>query len=122
MAEQENVSAPKSFDNPGPSTSEISTDGKNPSSTELVQAIVADQGFIIQLSSAITAQMAPHLSSVNTQNTAVLQGQADTRQSPGVSQDQTGTQTITLPGVSYDQTAVLDYPGGNGGICPRPQL
>ena len=79
-------------------------EGKNPSSTELAQAIVADQGFITQLSLAIMAQMAPQLRSVNTHNTAVLQGQADGSQSPGVSQDQTGTQTFTLPGVSYDQT------------------
>ena len=50
MAEQENVSALESFDNPGPSTRETSMEGKNPSSTELVQAIVADQGFITQLS------------------------------------------------------------------------
>ena len=104
MAEQENVSAPESFDNPGPSTRETSMEGKNLSSTELVQAIVADQGFITQLSSAIMAQMAPQLRSVNTHNTAVLQGQADGSQSPGVSQDQTGTQTFTLPGVSYEQT------------------
>ena len=103
MAEQENVSAPESFDNPGPSTRETSMEGKNPS-TELVQAIVADQGFITQLSLAIMAQMAPQLRSVNTHNTAVLQGQADASQSPGVSQDQTGTQTFTLPGVSYEQT------------------
>ena len=104
MAEQESVSAPESFDNPGPSSRETSMEGKNPSSTELVQAIVADQGFITQLSSAIMAQMAPQLRSVNTHNTAVLQGQADGSQSPGVSQDQTGTQTFTLPGVSYEQT------------------
>ena len=82
MAEQENVSAPESFDNPGPSTRETSMEGKNLSSTELVQAIVADQGFITQLSSAIMAQMAPQLRSVNTHNTAVLQGQADGSQSP----------------------------------------
>ena len=79
-------------------------EGKNPSSTELVQAIVADQGFITQLSSAIMAQMAPQLRSVNTQNIAVLQRQADGSHSPKVSQDHTGTQTFTLPGVSYEQT------------------
>ena len=79
-------------------------EGKNPSSTELVQAIVADQGFITQLSSAIMAQMAPQLRSVNTQNIAVLQGQADGSHSPEVSQDHTRTQTFTLPGVSYEQT------------------
>ena len=96
MAGQKNASALESFDNPGPSASKISAEGKNPS-YELVQAIVADQRFITQLSSAIMAQMAPQLRSVSTQNTAVVQGQADASQSPGVSQDQMGTQRITLP-------------------------
>ena len=104
MAEHEIISAPERFDNPDPSTNETSTEGKNPSSTDLVRAIVADQGFITQLSAAIMAQIAPQLMSVNTQDTAALQGQADARQSPGVSQDQSGTQTLTMPGVSFDET------------------
>ena len=93
MAEHEIISAPESFDNPDPSTNETSTEGKNPSSTDLVQAIVADQGFITQLSAAIMAQIALQLMSVNTQDTAALQGQADARQSPGVSHDQRGSCT-----------------------------
>ncbi|CAB4013556.1 Hypothetical predicted protein [Paramuricea clavata] len=96
MAEQENISELENVVNPDPSTREDSMEGR----MDLVQAVVADQGFIAKLSSAIMAQMAPQLLK---QNSAVLQGQADV-QNPGVSQDQTGTQNQTLPGVSYDQT------------------
>ena len=65
---------------------------------------MAAHGFITQLPSAIMAQMAPQLRSVNTQNTAVLQGEANASQSPAVSRDQTAT--FNLPRVSYDQMGI----------------
>jgi hypothetical protein len=57
MAEQENISELENVVNPDPSTREDSMEGR----MDLVQAVVADQGFIAKLSSAIMAQMASQL-------------------------------------------------------------
>jgi hypothetical protein len=54
MAEQENISELENVVNPDPSTREDSMEGR----MDLVQAVVADQGFIAKLASAIMAQMA----------------------------------------------------------------
>jgi hypothetical protein len=84
MAKQENISELENVINPDPSTCEDSMEGR----MDLVQVIVANQGFIAKLSSAILAQMAPQMLK---QLSAVFQGQVDVR-NPGVSQDQMGTQ------------------------------
>ena len=57
MAEQEDISELENFVNPDPSTREDSMEGR----MDLVQAVVADQGFIAKLFSTIMAQMAPQL-------------------------------------------------------------
>ena len=65
---------------------------------------MADQGLLIQLSSALLAQMTMRILRQNTLHTAVPQGQAVVV-STGVFEDQTGTEHQILPVVSEDQTA-----------------
>ena len=71
MVEQEKLTASENVINPDPSQQKDSQEGKLPSSIDLVQAVVADQGFLSKLLSALMAQMAPKLHS---KETAVLQG------------------------------------------------
>ncbi len=89
MAQQEILTAKENVVNPDPSLKKDSQEGRISSSVDLVQAVVADQGFISKLSSALMAQMAPRLLSTET---AVLQGHADGN-IPQESEDQ-GVQII----------------------------
>ena len=101
MAEQEILTASENVINPDPSQQQDSQEGKLPCSIDLVQAVVADQGFLSKLSSALMAQMAPKLHS---KETAVLQGQADSN-IPRESEDQRGSSNISLtPEVLNGQT------------------
>ncbi len=101
MAEQEILTVKENVVNSDPCLQKDSPEGRIPSSVDLVQAVVADQGFISKLSSALMAQMAPCLLSTDT---AVLQGQADVN-IPQESEDQRGSNNTTvIPGVFYDQT------------------
>ena len=101
MAEQEILTASENVINPDPSQQQDSQEGKLPSSIDLVQAVVADQGFLSKLWSALMPQMAPKLHS---KETAVLQGQADSNISRE-SEDQRGSSNISLtPEVLNGQT------------------
>ena len=105
MAEQEVLTASEYVINPDPSQQKDSQEGKLPSSVDLVQAVVADQGFLSKLSSALMAQMAPQLHSTET---AVLQGQADSN-IPRESEDQRGSNNISLtPEVLNGQTGEIE--------------
>ena len=70
---QEVLTKSENVINPDPSQQQDSQEGKLPSSIDLVQAVVADQGFLSKLSLALIAQMALKLYS---KETAVFQGQA----------------------------------------------
>ena len=108
MAEPEIVVASEIEDNPShpeASNHESQVEGMHPNPGQLVQAIVADRGFISMLSSAILSNIGPQLnksqddSNINRAVSSPIQ-----TVNPGVSDDQTGMLSNQInPGVSDDQ-------------------
>jgi hypothetical protein len=114
MADNDKISEVEIVDNPNPSETEDNQEGRINLPDCLAQAIVADQDFIAQISSAIWANIAPNLNISPGKaagiDTAMPVGHAEALP-PGVSVDQTGSIVDSIesqnPAVSVDRTGAM---------------
>ncbi len=113
MAEQEIIVSSEKEDNPShpnASNHEDQVGGMHLDSGKLVQAIVADRGFLSTLSTAILSNIGPQLNnSQDDTNSNRAVSSPKHALEPGVSDDQTGMLSNQVnPGVSDDQTGTAN--------------